>query len=763
MHPMVDPAHHHGHITPATPSPNPVGPHSNNGAVNDYCHCDSAYSCCHYYSEYICYNNCNMPSCCPTEHNPSYLSIASSTCMDTNVSLCCSLCCYPTIENDYCESCICSLCEDALSLSTDDSGSVTVRNVTGHAKQELRRKHAVEELLQTERDYVKDLGYLVEVFFAILAAQDWVLDEHMATISRNADELLAFHRQFLQSLEDAVATDPDSNCLSIAEAFLDLGADFMLYLPYCDLHGEAWALCEKYRDRPEWSAFTKECSTLITKRRATSSTINTSSTLDNTPSSPSPFTSSVQRLQFEDYLIKPVQRVCRYELLLREILRYTDSDTQGTSELTAALDLMRSVVSEIDTVKYERDIKERTDRFVQRLDGDWRIKRDLVANLGDLVIGGALDVTYTYLGQNMTKPRYLGCFVFPSYMILVRPKKVTVYEPKHWFPLRQAELHEDCDDECNFVIRCKKHTFSFSASCNQEKQLWIKRLREAMEAQQSPQAEMIVPSLSGVTATLAKRPSVRLSRSFTTILDMRVRSSAIEKEDEDDEELPQSELTRSMSTCISPPPASPPALKKRYSADYPAIASPTAEPRKRPGSLDLLSGNSNMIGKIRSSHQNALRMAVDHRIQDVCSLDYLSARTTHIRLNLGKRKSAPFIHSPASSVSQLSPRLTSVAEDHVSRSPPPLDMQSSVGSTRSKSRGLDDEMDCPTVAGTEQPTSDFGGRATSRWSTAGSSLETKSMLMDRMFNKIAVPFQRKRSEQSKLFRWKRKTTLREKA
>lgn len=314
----------------------------------------------------------------------------------------------------------------------------------------------------------------------------------------------------------------------------------------------------------------------------------------------------------------------------------------------------------------------------------------------------------------------------------------------------RAYVYDDCYvDECNFVIRCKKHTFSFSASCSQEKQLWIKRLREAMDAQQSPQAEMIVPSLSGVTATLAKRPSVRLSRSFTTILDMRVRSS-VEKEDDDDEDLPPSELTRSMSTCISPPPAPSPALKKRYSADYPVIASPTAEPRKRPGSLDLLTGNSNMIGKIRSSHQNALRMAVDHRIQEVCTLDYLSARTTHVRLNLGKRKSAPFIHSPASSVSQLSPRLTSVAEDHTSRSPPPLDMQSSVGSTRSKSRGLDDEMDCPTVAGTEQPMSDFGGRATSRWSTTGSSLETKSMLMDRMFNKISGPFQRKRNEVSSI-------------
>lgn len=164
MHPMVDPVHHHGHITPATPSATSVGPCSDSCPADDCCHCDSTYSCCHYYSDYTYYNNSSLSSCCLAEHNPSYLS-TTPICANTAVSLCCSLCCHLATENDYCESCTCSLCEDALSLFTDGSGSVTVRNVTGHAKQELRRKHAVEELLQTERDYVKDLGYLVEVAY----------------------------------------------------------------------------------------------------------------------------------------------------------------------------------------------------------------------------------------------------------------------------------------------------------------------------------------------------------------------------------------------------------------------------------------------------------------------------------------------------------------------------------------------------------------------------------------------------------------------
>lgn len=107
-------------------------------------------------------------------------------------------------------------------------------------------------------------------------------------------------------------------------------------------------------------------------------------------------------------------------------------------------------------------------------------------------------------------------------------------------------------------------------------------------------------------------------------------------------------------------------LKKRYSADYSAFATRRQQQqqqlglkprnnsemyikpdpfgsnngltRRRPSSLDLLSAannTSNMIGKmssqLKSNHQNALRVTVDHKLRDVCTQDYLSSRAWHIR------------------------------------------------------------------------------------------------------------------------------------
>lgn len=363
---------------------------------------------------------------------------------------------------------------------------------------------------------------------------------------------------------------------------------------------------------------------------------------------------------------------------------------------------------------------ERTGKFITRLDGDWRISKKYVSQLGSLLIAGGIEVTYSALGQTVSKPRYLGCFVFQSYIIMVRPKKITSYEPKHWFPLKMADFEDLCDIEGQrenaFVLRCKKHTFSFSASCWQEKQLWVKKIQEAIlsakiEATSSKEnlsaQDFIVSSLPGITSKRSPQ-SIRLSRSFTNILDMASGGSSSDTK--------SSHLRRSVSTNLQlqeliksqPQPA---ILKKRYSADYssttkkqqhlikprnnsemyikPDLFGSGLAARKRPSSLDLLSAANNtsnmIIGKMslqfKSNHQNALRLTVDHKLRDVCTQEYLESRAWHMRDTsslsyytttspteltsstshdlLSKRKSTSFIRSSASSFSLIAKRTTS--------------------------------------------------------------------------------------------------------
>jgi hypothetical protein len=128
---------------------------------------------------------------------------------------------------------------------------------------------------------------------------------------------------------------------------------------------------------------------------------------------------------------------------------------------------MHTIATEIDRQNEAQEAQERTHRFLERLDSDWRLAKDRVAELGCIVISGALDIRYLNGGGGenspvfndhhahevspsfpspppspsaTTKSRYLGCFVFSSYIIIVQVKKQSLYEAKHWFPLHVVDL-----------------------------------------------------------------------------------------------------------------------------------------------------------------------------------------------------------------------------------------------------------------------------------------------------------------------------------
>jgi hypothetical protein len=229
--------------------------------------------------------------------------------------------------------------------------------------------------------------------------------------------------------------------------------------------------------------------------------------------------------------------------------------------------------------------------------------------------------------------------------------------------------------EHSFVIRCKKHTFAFSASCSQEKQLWVKKVQEAIVTAKIEASDenlsaqdYIVSSLPGITSKRSPQ-SIRLSRSFTNILDMTLAGN-LNNGAETDIHRQQQTLTpperkllrRSASTSIQfedimkinlqqhplPKESTSVTLKKRYSADYSSLKTRNNSEmyirldsfgsKRRPSSLDLLSAannTSNMIGKMslqfKNNHQNALRVAVDHKLRDVCTQEYLSSRAWHMR------------------------------------------------------------------------------------------------------------------------------------
>ncbi|SAM09287.1 hypothetical protein [Absidia glauca] len=542
--------------------------------------------------------------------------------------------------------------------------------------------HAIQELILSERDYVDELYRMVEICLAVLHQQKWASSRHVAIMSRNLSEIYTFHQRLLTSLRvpiimqdqsdqastTTITTSIESKCRIIARAFLDHQSEFMtLYTEYCEGHSEAWRICTDYRSRSEWPDFMMKCQELIQAYHDDKASAQSSS--PGPSSAPPP--ASGKRVRFEDFLIKPIQRICRYQLLLKEIVRHANQYASHPASkptaakrhshqllLAQAFDCMHTIATEIDRQNEAQEAQERTHRFLERLDSDWRLAKDRVAELGCVVISGALDIRYQNGGggenspvfndqhahevspsfpspppspsATTTKSRYLGCFVFSSYIIIVQVKKQTL--------------------------------------CVKEKQTWVNKIRSAKLAllpQHRVHQNGLVSSLSNqppISALLMpgnrqRQPSPPLLRSSTTLFESPDqhhyhphRSNAHLPSSSSSPSLPtithyqplsieggtnKKKKNRSLSTHIA---------SSRYpSGPSSPSSSPTFSPTnitstpRRHSSLDLFSMATQNLNRVslhfKTQHRNALRDAVDQRIRDVCTRDYLSSRARHLALD----------------------------------------------------------------------------------------------------------------------------------
>ncbi|XP_014189713.1 proto-oncogene DBL isoform X3 [Haplochromis burtoni] len=214
-----------------------------------------------------------------------------------------------------------------------ESRSCVSYSLDGDDSPDLLKRHVMRELIETERIYVEELlsvllGYRAEMDNpALSGVLPPILRSKRDILFGNMPEIYNFHsRVFLQDLE---------GCLEAPEAvgacFLERKESFQMYESYCQ---------NKLRSEALWRQFS-DCSFFLECQKKLE-----------------------HKLGLDSYLLKPIQRLTKYQLLLKELIKYS-TDCEGTSELQGALaamlDLLKSVndsMHQIAITGYEGDICE---------------------------------------------------------------------------------------------------------------------------------------------------------------------------------------------------------------------------------------------------------------------------------------------------------------------------------------------------------------------------------------------------------------------
>lgn len=198
---------------------------------------------------------------------------------------------------------------------------------------------------------------------------------------------------------------------------------------------------------------------------------------------PTPRPAHRNRLHFRDYLIMPIQRVCRYPLLLGQLLESASASSpteergergeraefnpDGQDEYDVRVDVeralgaMRGVAEEADEARRKMEAEVKSSTILQRMEQHHVLTPAFIKSLGTCRLIGSLDVLHHHPTVAPLMPpvkvKYLAAFLYRGYLILAKVKKGRQYEPKHFLPLEVFELIDITEGKCGTWWRRLKY------------------------------------------------------------------------------------------------------------------------------------------------------------------------------------------------------------------------------------------------------------------------------------------------------------------
>ncbi|XP_060086815.1 phosphatidylinositol 3,4,5-trisphosphate-dependent Rac exchanger 1 protein isoform X2 [Heteronotia binoei] len=206
----------------------------------------------------------------------------------------------------------------------------------------------LNEILGTERDYVGTLRFLQSAFLhrirqnAVDKAEKYITEENVKILFSNIEDILDVHKEFLTALEFCLDPEPQSQH-ELGDVFLKFKDRFCVYEEYCSNHEKALRLLMELNKIPPVRAFLLSCM-LLGGRKTTD-------------------------IPLEGYLLTPIQRICKYPLLLKELAKRTPTKHPDYQAVQNALQAMKTVCTNINETKRQMEKLEALEQLQSHIEG----------------------------------------------------------------------------------------------------------------------------------------------------------------------------------------------------------------------------------------------------------------------------------------------------------------------------------------------------------------------------------------------------------
>ncbi|XP_035799562.2 guanine nucleotide exchange factor DBS isoform X3 [Amphiprion ocellaris] len=340
-------------------------------------------------------------------------------------------------------------------MHEESQGGSTHVVVTNETEESLsnRRRHIMTELIETERLYVEELQSIMEGYFAEMNNAELShllppsLENKRDVLFGNLPEIYEFHnRTFLMELENC-AEKPEL----VGTCFLKRKEELQVYEKYCQNKPRSEVLWRQCGD----SLFFQECQ----------------KKLDH-------------KLSLDAYLLKPVQRITKYQLMLKEMLKC--SKGQGMAELEEALATMLDIIKSVNDSMHQIAIT--------GFEGN-------LSELGKLLMQGSFNVwTDHKKGHSKVKdlarfkPMQRHLFLYDKMLLFCKKREETSdghektpsYSFKHSLKMSAVGITENVKgDSKKFEVwyNGREEVYIIQAPSMDVKNMWVSEIRKVLTGQ----------------------------------------------------------------------------------------------------------------------------------------------------------------------------------------------------------------------------------------------------------------------------------------
>ncbi|XP_070190790.1 intersectin-1-like isoform X2 [Littorina saxatilis] len=340
--------------------------------------------------------------------------------------------------------------------------------LTGAEKQ---RQNYIQELVTTEETYNDDMSIVLEAFRNPLLEAGVLTEQESDKIFVNWNDLIICNKKFLQALRVRKKMCGKGKVIFMIGDILCENLPHMTsYVRFCSCQLTAASLLQsKTENNPQFVEVHKKCVT----------------------------NPAAKGMPLSSFLLKPMQRITKYPLLIKEILKHTPSDHADYGNLEDALQKAEELCSQVNEGVREKENSDRLEWIQQHVHCDGLAENITFNSVTNCL--GPRRLLHCAVVYKVKSNKELLAFLFNDFLLLTIPPRVLGHSisTSHIFDSKSRDQykmyktpivlnevmvkkHTDTDgDSCQFQVSHIERVYHLRATNESERDLWVKRIESA--------------------------------------------------------------------------------------------------------------------------------------------------------------------------------------------------------------------------------------------------------------------------------------------